>query len=103
MKKRFFLISFFFPINFTYCNVDIIILIIIFHFNRMFFKITVLIKKIIIIKWEQKGSQNNKGWSDIIMQIHCITSSTQFKDLFSCRWGNPPVLVISHFNLIKFT
>ena len=50
-----------------------------------------------------KGSQNNKGWSDIIMQIHCTTSSTQFKDLFACSWGNPPVLVISHFNLIKFT
>ena len=32
---------------------------------------------------EQKSNQNNKGWSDIIMQIYCTTSSTQFKDQFS--------------------
>ena len=38
------------------------------------------------IKWEHKSSQSNKGWSDIIMQIHCTTSSTQFKDLFTWRW-----------------
>ena len=40
----------------------------------------------LLIKWEHKSSQNNKGWSDIIMQMHCTTSSTQFKNLFTWRW-----------------